>query len=156
MASHRGGHLELSASGTGGSWRSRSKSATDTSIGTIGTTVIIEIPQGQSKFLFVSALPGHFQSDRSVLAPVPVSSDSHTGFDSQPIRNSEGGNTVSASEQRIYIADSRTNTTPLEANPKVTKFSEDSTTNIIVQYSVPTGTRYLPIAIGDKITIVFI
>ena len=153
MASHRGGHPELSASGTGGSWRSRSKSATGTSI---GTTVISEIPQDQSKFSPVSALPGHFHSVRSVLAPVHVSSDSHTGFDSQPTATQKGEIPLSASEQRIYIADSMTNTTPLDGIPKVTKNPKDSNTNIIVQYSVPTGTRYLPIAIGDKITMVFI
>ena len=48
MASHRGGHPELTASGSGGSWRERSS-------GTGNTIVINEIPQSQSLISPVNA-----------------------------------------------------------------------------------------------------
>ena len=157
MASHRGGHPEVSTSGGGGSWREHSG-------GAVSTIVISEIPQVQSDLALVSAsqgpsqpmispvsaLPGQSHSVQSVLAPVVTPS----AYQDSMHRTKCGEIRSHDVDKSISIAESSSIAATHDGIPKVTKISKDST-NIIVHYSVPTGTRYLPIAIGDKITMVF-
>ena len=57
--------------------------------------------------------------------------------------------------ESISIAETSSSITPYDGVSKVTQISHD-TINIVVHYSVPTGARYLPIAIGDQLIMIAI